>query len=311
MVAACREEDQTKRWKLIEEKVAIDEFLSFAAMELMMCHWDGYCQNRNNYRVYFHADDKKVCFVPHGMDQMFGDVDFGVFHVPEGMIANAVLQNPDMQARYRQRVRDLLPLFAPEKLHARIDAAHARIRPALAKIDEDRARQFDEHVKNYKNHLGGRHQAINSQFPPEPIAFNAEGWALVEDWAPRSQGDEKLETLERDGKKVLSLAPGPSNQIQASFRTKVSLARGRYRFDAKVKTEGVDALPEDIGYGAGLRISGSSRKNHVTGTSDWQTVSYEFEVDEDLQEIELVAELRSTAGSATFDLGSLRVHKLK
>jgi spore coat protein H len=311
LIDACREGDQAKRWKLIEEKVAIDEFINFVAMELLMCHWDGYCQNKNNYRIYFPADDKKVRFLPHGMDQMFGDINFSVFHVPGPMVANVVMQNPAVQARYRQRVRELLPLFAPDKLNAKIEAAHVRIRPVLAKIHEDRAKQFDSRVTDYKNRVAGRLQAVKAQFPPEPIAFNADGWALTEDWVAKPQGDAKLESLNKDGKAVLSLVPGPSNQVQASFRTKVRLARGSYRFDAKVKTDGVVAAPDDKGYGAGVRLGGSMRKNNIIGTTDWQTVSHEFEAGQDLQEIELVAELKSTAGSALFDLASLRVYKLK
>lgn len=311
LIAACREGDQAKRWKLIEEKVAIDEFINFTAMELMMCHWDGYCQNKNNYRLYFRPGDSKVCFLPHGMDQMFGDVNFSVFHVPGSMVANAVLQNPAVRTQYRQRVRELLPLFATDKLHGKIDAAHARLRPVLASINEDRARQFDGRVQDFKNRVAGRAQAIKSQFPPEPIAFNAEGWSLIEDWAPKPQGDAKLELKESDGKQVLSFTPGPSNQTQASFRSKVRLARDRYRFDAKVKTRDVVAAPEEKGFGAGLRLSGGSRKNNVTGTIDWQTVSHEFEITQDLQEIELVVELRSTAGSAEFDQASLRIYKVK
>lgn len=311
LIAACREGDQAKRWKLIEEKVAIDEFIDFAAMELMMCHWDGYCQNKNNYRVYFRADDKKVCFFPHGMDQMFGDINSSVFHVPGPIVANAVLQNPAVQVKYRQRVRELLPLFAPEKLHAKIDVAQTRIRPVLASISEDRARHFDARVQDFKNRVAGRALAIKSQFPPEPIAFNAEDWALIEDWVAKPNGDAKLEMKESDGKKVLSFVPGPGNQIQASFRTKVRLARGRYRFDAKVKTIGVMATPEDKGFGAGVRLSGGTRKNNVTGTTDWQTTSHEFEVTQDLQEVELVAELRSSAGGAEFDIASLRIYKSK
>ncbi|MDB5337556.1 MAG: hypothetical protein JWN70_3175 [Planctomycetaceae bacterium] len=311
VIDACREADQNLRWQRVEEKVAIDDFINFTAMELMLCHWDGYCQNRNNYRIYFPAEDQKIRFLPHGMDQMFGDINFGVFNVPGPIVANAVLQNPAVQLRYRQRVRELIPFFAPEKLHAKIDAAQARIRPVLAAIHEDRARQFDARVTDYKNRVAGRLQSIKSQFPPEPIAFNAKGWALLEDWEPKPQGDAKLETLESDGKKVLALTPGSSNQVQASFRTKVRLARGTYRLDAQAKTKDVVATPEDKGFGAGVRLGGGMRTNHVIGTTDWQTVSHEFEIGQDLQEVELVAELRSTAGSAQFDLASLRVYKLK
>ena len=109
----------------------------------------------------------------------------------------------------------------------------------------------------------------------------------------------------------MSLTPGPSNHVQASFRTKVRLARGRYRLDARVKTNGVTASPEEKGFGAGVRLSGGSRQNNLTGTNDWRDISHEFEIGDDLQEVELVAELRSTAGSAEFDAESFRVHQLK
>ncbi len=103
LVAACREGDPAKRWRLIAERLDVDAFLNLTALELMMSHWDGYVQNRNNYRVYFRPDDKRALFLPHGMDQMFGDPGYSVFHVPGALVASAVLQNPDWKIKYRQR----------------------------------------------------------------------------------------------------------------------------------------------------------------------------------------------------------------
>lgn len=311
LIAACREPDQAKRWALVEQKVDIDAFLNFVALELMMCHWDGYCQNRNNYRLYFRADNKKAMFFPHGMDQMFGDVNFSVFHVPGPIVTSAVLSNPDWQAKYRQRVRELLPLFAPEKLHAQADAAHARVRPVLAKIDENRARHFDDRVRDFKNRVNDRQKSIRNQFPPEPIPLNSEGWALIEGWEPKSESDAKIEKKQVDGKNVLSIETGPSNRAVASFRAKVRLGRGGFRLEGKVKTINVTPIPEDKGVGAGIRISGGMRENKAVGTADWQTVSFPIEVNEDLKEVEVVVELRSTSGTAIFDVDSLRVVKAK
>ena len=36
-----------------------DRFLSFLATEVMLCHWDGYALNRNNFRVY-HIKNENV-----------------------------------------------------------------------------------------------------------------------------------------------------------------------------------------------------------------------------------------------------------
>jgi spore coat protein H len=311
LIAACREGDQTKRWQMVQEKVDIDAFLNFVAMELMMCHWDGYCQNRNNYRIYFDADTKKVHFFPHGMDQMFADPNFSVFHVPGPIVASAVLNNPDWRIKYRQRVRELLPLFAPEKLHKQMDVAAARIRPVLEKIHPDRAKQFDDRVRDAKNRVNDRQKIIRNQFPPEPIPLNAEGWAVVEGWEPKPEGDAKLEKKEISGVTFLSIETGPSNRCTSSFRTKVRLGKGSYRFEAKVKPTNVTPIPGDTGVGAGVRISGLVRTNQAVGTSDWQTVAHVIDVAEELREFDLVAELRSTSGGVLFEQASLRVVKVK
>lgn len=315
LIAACREGDVNKRWIEIEKNLDIDMFLKFVALELMMSHWDGYAQNRNNYRVYFRGDDKKAVFMPHGMDQMFGDANFSVFHVPGPIVTSGVLNNPVWRDRYRQIVRELLPLFEPEKLHAQIDEAHKRMRPVVAAIHEDRAKHLDARVQDFKNRVAGRHAGILRQFPPEPIPFNKEGFATIEKWEAKGVGDAKLEAKQVDGKAVLLIETGPSKQCDASFRTTIRLARGKYQIEAKVKTKDVAAIADGRGGGAGLRISGGNRneqpQNQAAGTGDWQTVSYPLEITDDLREVVVVAELRSTAGSVMFDQSSLRVVRAK
>src|SRR5581483_9609552 len=38
--------DPAARWKRLNETLDVDRFLSFMAMEIMLCHWDGYCMNQ-------------------------------------------------------------------------------------------------------------------------------------------------------------------------------------------------------------------------------------------------------------------------
>lgn len=311
VVAACREPDPAKKAALVQERVDVDRFLTFTALELMMCHWDGYVQNRNNYRVYFPADTGKAVFLLHGMDQMFGDPNFPVFHVPGPLVANAVLSQPALRARYLERVRELVPLFAPEKLHAIVDEAHARVRPVVAAIGEDRARHFDARVKDFRSRLDARQANILRQRPPEPLRMNKDGWAQIEGWEPRPVGDAKLEKKEVDGRQVLVIETGPSRNCVASFRTKVQLGPGTYRLEAKAKLAGVATLDGDKSPGAGLRISGGECENRTLGTSDWRDLSQTIEVADVVRDLELVAELRSSAGTALFDLKSLRVVKVK
>ena len=99
---------------------------------------------------------------------------------------------------------------------------------------------------------------------------------------------------------------GPST---ASFRAPVRLPRGRYRFEGRVRTTGVEAVRDTKGEGAGVRISGTQqpRKNHVSGDRGWTLVFYEFDLASVETEVTLVAELRASRGTAEFDKDSLRV----
>ncbi len=57
----------------------------------------------------------------------------------------------------------------------------------------------------------------------------------------------------------------------------------------------------------GIRVSGSGRVNKLEGTAGWTALAHEFQVQAPQQQVELVAELRGTAGQAFFDAGSMRL----
>jgi hypothetical protein len=89
------------------------------------------------------------------------------------------------------------------------------------------------------------------------------------------------------------------------------LAQGTYRLEAKGRVTGVTATDDGTGAGLGLRISGGKRQNQLVGTTHWQPLTFEFEIPDAQREVELVAELRATAGKAWFDLSSIRLVKTK
>jgi spore coat protein H len=316
VIDACREGDTAKRWQRLEQVVDIDRFLTFMALELMTCHWDGYCNNRNNYRFYFEPKSGKVQFFPHGMDQMFGDPNFSVLNVPGAMVARAVMSNPEWRGRYRDRLAELTKLFVPpDRLQKRVDEHHQRLRPVLAEMGSPQAEAFDGQVKAFKDRLAARARSLVQQtvvVEPRPLSFTAAGVAPLTRWGPRQEtSDSRLERVDgppamaKEG--ALTIAAGPGGRCVASWRTKVILPAGKYRFEARARTEGVKALQDASGTGAGLRVSGSGRTNKLEGTAGWTPLSHEFQVQAPTQEVELVAELRATAGQAFFDAGSLRL----
>ncbi len=112
---------------------------------------------------------------------------------------------------------------------------------------------------------------------------------------------------------IYRIEVGDADDCIASWRRTVRLLPGKYVLSAEVRGESiVPRSPDDRGAGAGLRISGVSREDGVVGTSTWQTIEFSFNVggelehstdgtainDEDLPQVELVFELRATAGWA-------------
>ena len=94
LIAACREGDNAKRWERLGKILDMERFMSFCAMEAIMCHWDGYNFNRNNYRLYKDASTGKISFFLHGMDQMFADPNFPLMRDFGTMVGNAVMRCP-------------------------------------------------------------------------------------------------------------------------------------------------------------------------------------------------------------------------
>lgn len=136
---ACRVPDEAERVKAIEARLNVDAFITFMAMEAMTEHWDGYCMNRNNYRLYFDPEDgNRAHFLPHGMDQMFGDPGASVLGEPQALVASVVMRQPEWRAKYRAKIRELLPLFQPPAVTRSSAATYARVRPGLRGHGEGR-----------------------------------------------------------------------------------------------------------------------------------------------------------------------------
>jgi hypothetical protein len=298
--AACDEPDPEKRWSAIEERLDVDAFLRFMALELMMCHWDGYTTNKNNYRLYFEPTSGQAWFFPHGMDQMFGDPGFPILDYPESIVASAVMHNPEWRKRYRERVAELLPLFEPHRLHGKLDTVLERLQPVIAEFGEEFANAHADRVRELKERIAAREPNLFEQLQnpdPSPQEFNADGVAEIGDWFPAQETDDtKVEEVELDGQKRYSIETGPSGQCIASWRRKVLLAKGHYRVETRLRIAGVAPRDDEPGTGAGVRISGGKRDNKLSGDSDWRTVSYDFEVLEEVRDVTLVVELRATRG---------------
>jgi spore coat protein H len=174
LATACRMLDDAARWQAIEARLDVEGFLTFAAIEAMTGHWDGYCSTRNNYRIYMDPDaGGRARFLPHGMDQILGDAEARIHEPPAALVAMAVLENPAWRRRYRERVPQLLPLFAAkERLLPLLDATAERLRPIVLDMGPEPLERFTTAAGDLRNLVVAREANLREQAEaPEPIVW--------------------------------------------------------------------------------------------------------------------------------------------
>ena len=311
---ACRDPDPAARWQRIEERLDIDAFLTFVAMELMVSHWDGYSNNANNYRVYFAGKTGRAYFLPHGMDQVFQDTDASVLEYPTTLVSDAVLRNPAWRARFRKRLTELVPIFnVKEKLLPKLKSIEKRVEAAAKSIDGDVAGSLDGAWKDLQNRLEAREKSLREQVKrPEPktLELDSKGRAkLLGFTANVEAGNPTVEPTTHAGKRAYKVECG-SEPCAASWRKKVMLAQGKWRFEADVNCDEVKPIEGSTTSGAQLRIAGAQSRGGVLGSCGWQAITFDFEVAEASRLVELIAELNATSGRCFFDVKDMRVIKL-
>ncbi len=307
--------DLKERWAKLEGVVDVKACVNFMAMELLINHWDGYTQNRNNYRMYFNPALSRWVFIPHGMDQIFGDAEASMLDMPTAMISASVMRHPDWRLLYRKRLSEVVSFVAPEKLHPKVDEVAKRLAPVLESMDPQLARDYVGRVRALKDRIAARYKFAKEQAAlpePKPVAL-APGKSLVlRTWrkAPETE-DARLSEEKNAGERQYVIGVGPSGRCVASWRKMVPLTKGRWRFSASVRTEGVVATTDTPNQGAGVRISGGTRTAKAVGDAMWKPLVFDFEVEEAVRDVEFVIELQATRGTAWFNLESLKLKRLE
>jgi hypothetical protein len=315
LAAAAQERDPEKRWVRLNETLDVSRFINFMVMENITWDWDGYPMNRNNYRVYYDVDTKRMVFFPHGTDQMFWDANGSLIGNLQGLVAASIMRTAEGRSLYRHRYTELFTnVFKVTDITNRINALERRIKPALAAGDTPGPEEFSNQVREIKRKIVARAAGISrllAEVPAVALRF-AKGEEAITKW--RRQDDEDIAQMEqtRDGNRNL-LVIKTTRETTASWRARVTLPKGNYRFEGLAKTAGLKPVKDEKGEGAGLRISGTEepRPNKLTGDADWQKLVFPIVVDIPFEEIELVCELRATAGEVWFDLDSLKLVREK
>ena len=309
---AAHEPDLAVRLLKLEETLDIDRFLSFMAMEMILWHWDGYTMHRNNFRVFHDRTKDRMVFIPQGMDQMLNNTGSSVIPQPGGLVAQAVLEIPELRQRYRARVAEIATnIFHPEVIASRIYEVSTKVQAALAGVDPDMASAHAAQADALRRRVRQRADYLERFLsPPRPVKFDDLGLASLTTWKPRKDLGEAVLNMERETSERTLLHISTKDGCTASWRTNVKLPPGQYNLVAQIKTRGVVLYEDDPRSGAGLRISRHRQGQPNAGDSDWKPIAFEFEVEAEQPDVELICELRAERGDIWFDLNSLKLKRL-
>jgi hypothetical protein len=161
---AARDPDLHRRWTNLQQRLNLDRFISFCALDVMTWDWDGYVMKPNNYKLYWDPDSGRVDFFPHGMDQMFGEPNGPILPYFNGLVARGVIETPEGRRRYVTRMTELLTnVFEVTAITNRINRYAAPIRAALAERDPEVAKGYDWQVERLRDRVRERITSVARQ----------------------------------------------------------------------------------------------------------------------------------------------------
>jgi spore coat protein H len=122
----------------LDRQIDVKDFCRFMALEVMLCHWDGYSLRGNNFHASRNARGQ-IVFSPSGMDQLFGKPDLSWQPDMTGPLAVAQMATAQGRATYEREFRKVFASFFDfkqinEVIKTRVEA----LNPTLNKAEYER-----------------------------------------------------------------------------------------------------------------------------------------------------------------------------
>jgi hypothetical protein len=99
----------------LDEVIDVDAFLRFWAVEVLLNHLDGYANNQNNFFVYAPTTDRRLRFVPWGLDRILQNDGFAQHRLSplhstmaRARLSRRLYEHPEGRARYHATLDDVL-----------------------------------------------------------------------------------------------------------------------------------------------------------------------------------------------------------
>ena len=314
LLAATREPDPTKRLARLEQVLDVDRFLTFAALEVLLQHWDGYCLGPNNFRLFHDTARDKMVFLPHGMDQLLGvglSPPSTITPNWDGVVARALFTTPEGRRRYLERFGQIFTnQFRTDDLIAKVDELAKRNRPHAASGFFAQF-PYQSAVDGLKSRIVRREGQVREQLekPEKPLSFGTDGVVKLSGWQFRRANRGSINgRRSRDGERnTLEVRIDGGAWSSGSWRKLVLLEGGRYELSGLARATGVPQGSTNSG--VMLRVSGERDATGLVINSDWTPLHYEFEMT-GLINAEMVCEFRGPEGTGSFDASSLKLRRL-
>lgn len=311
---AVHGEDRAQRWNRMSEALDVDRFITLLALDMMLCNWDGYAMNRNNWRVFHDRSKDRMVFMPHGLDQLFGmgrrmGVDATIEPQTRGVVARVLMSTPEARKLYRARVAELnTNVFNPDRLEARIREIAGTIRPTLEAYHPGRADAQDHRVADLIARMRARSASITEQLarPSSTLKFAPDGTSRPLAWRPATSQAGGAELLRRSSPKEVLVVRVRAGEGAGSWRARVNLGEGVYRLEGSARVAG--AL--GVGY-AQLRVSGTRGEFRDVSGGAWVPLDHVFACEGPVTEVDLVADAGGSQSEVEFDLSTLRLVRIE
>jgi hypothetical protein len=313
LFAATREPNAAKRYARLEQLLDVDRFLTFAALEVLLQHWDGYCLGPNNFRLFHDADRDRMVFLPHGMDQIFGRGQSPSASITpnwDGLVARALFTTPKGRQRYLERFGQVFTNhFRIDDLIARVDELAKKNRP-WAGSGFFGGFQNQSAVDELKGRIVRREQYVREQLenPEKPVVFGKDGELRLTSWQFKrpSRDTVKGPRGRHEDRNTLEVQINGGNWSSGSWRKLVLLDAGHYELSGLARVAGLPAGATNSG--VILRVSGERESTGLSTNAGWTPLQYEFELP-GLINAELVCEFRGPEGAGMFDVSSLKLRR--
>jgi spore coat protein H len=165
----------------LSEVVDLDAFFTYWAVEALTYHWDGYavtggtlpfpleCCSPNNYNLYHEPSLDKLYFMPHGIDNLFIDVNVDVLDGPSvnSSLPTRIFATQEGQARLVEKIRLALDVaWDIPTLEALADDSIKLIRASVEEGDRNpnfNLGNFEQDIQNKKSFLNQRPAIVEAQ----------------------------------------------------------------------------------------------------------------------------------------------------